>query len=71
VENIKTAKMLIDIENHFFNISRIAPDFGGLVPFGKTEFAMVIACFGDMPVDDYAFIKIHGVPPSCLLPFAD
>jgi hypothetical protein len=59
--------MLIDIENHFFNISRIAPDFGGLVPFGKAEFAMVIACFGDMPVDDHAFIKIHGVPPSYLL----
>jgi len=59
VRNIKITKVITDVGNYFFNICRIAPNFGGLVPFGKAEFAMVIACFGDMPVDDDEFFDIH------------
>jgi hypothetical protein len=58
-EDTLTAEMLTNVRKYFLYIVRIAPDFGRLVPLGKAEFAMVIACFGDMPVDDYEFFDIH------------
>lgn len=58
-EDTLTAEMLTDVRKYFLYIVRIAPDFGRLVPLGKAEFAMVIACFGDMPVDDDEFFDIH------------
>lgn len=58
-KNTLTAEMLTNVRKYFLYIVRIAPDFGRLVPLGKAEFAMVIACFGDMPVDDDEFFDIH------------
>lgn len=51
-----TAKVLADIGYNFFHVFRITPKFSGFVPFCKAEFAVVIACFGDMPVDDDALV---------------
>ena len=51
--------MLTNVRKYFLHIVRIAPNFNRLVPLGKAEFAMVIACFGDMPVDDDEFFDIH------------
>lgn len=64
-ENSLAAKVLANVRKYFLYVVRIAPDFGGLVPFGKTEFAMVIACFGDMPVDDDEFLDIHKSSQVC------
>lgn len=58
-KNTLTAEMLTDVRKYFLYIVRIAPNFDGLVPLGKAKFAMVIACFGDMPVDDDEFFDIH------------
>jgi hypothetical protein len=64
-----TAKILADVGNNFFHFCWTAPNFGGFIPFCKAEFAVVIASFGDVPVDDDTLFEIHGVPLSCLLLF--
>lgn len=52
VEDPLTAEMFADVHDNLLHVFRIAPDFGGLVPLGEAEAAVVVAGFGDVPVDD-------------------
>ena len=58
-KNTLTAEMLTNVRKYFLYVVRIAPNFDGLVPLGKAEFALIVAGFGDVPVDDDEFFGIH------------
>jgi len=59
VEDSLTAEMVADVHDNLLHVFGIAPDFDRFVPLGKAEVAVIVAGFGDVPVDDDDFFDIH------------
>lgn len=54
-----TAEMLADVGENMLHVLERVPDFYGLVPLGEAEAAVIVASFGDVPVDDDEVLGIH------------